>query len=193
MPSISYRQWRTLRSRALDEIAGAHVAVGGSERGRRFATQQINRAYAVLLASQFQGFCRDLHSECVDHLLRVLAPPSSLLQILAADLTRGRHLDRGNAQSSSLGADFGRFSMSFWADMLGFKPSAAGWRRDLELLNEWRNAIVHEDFTSRSLSGIMILRLITVRRWRASCARLAHAMDEVMRRHMLLITAAPPW
>ena len=57
----------------LDEIAGADAAVGGAARGRRYATQQINRAYAVLLASEFQGFCRDLHSECVDHVLTVIA------------------------------------------------------------------------------------------------------------------------
>src|SRR5262249_19369869 len=37
--------------------------------GRRYATQQVNRAYAVLLASEFQGFCRDLYSECMDHVV----------------------------------------------------------------------------------------------------------------------------
>ncbi len=55
MPSIAYRHWRTSRAKALDEIAHAHAAVGGTQRGRRYATQQINRAYAVMLASQFQG------------------------------------------------------------------------------------------------------------------------------------------
>ena len=75
MPSISYRRWRTICARALDEMAKAHVAVGGSARGRRYTTQQINQAYAVLLAAHFQGFCRDLHSECVDHILAVMAPP----------------------------------------------------------------------------------------------------------------------
>lgn len=75
MPSYSYRLWRTKRTRSLDEIAQAHAVIGGPARGRRFATQQLNRAYAVLLASQFQGFCRDLHSECVDHVLSVVAAP----------------------------------------------------------------------------------------------------------------------
>ena len=46
-----------------------HANVGGTERGRRYATQQINRAYAVQLASEFQGFCRDLYSECMDHVV----------------------------------------------------------------------------------------------------------------------------
>src|SRR5205823_5921323 len=105
MPSISYRRWRKTRGRALDEIAQAHAAVGGTARGRRYAMQQINHAYVVLLAAHFQGFCRDLHSECVDHILDVCAPPGPLRPLLRAEMTRGRQLDRGNAQPSSLGAD----------------------------------------------------------------------------------------
>jgi hypothetical protein len=66
MPSNSPRKWSGERSDALDEIQNAHAMVGGTDRGRRYATQQINYAYAALLSSQFQGFCRDLHSECID-------------------------------------------------------------------------------------------------------------------------------
>jgi hypothetical protein len=61
MPSLAYREWITTRADALGEIEQAHAAVGGTGRGRRYATQQINQAYAVMLASQFQGYCRDLH------------------------------------------------------------------------------------------------------------------------------------
>src|ERR1700720_560036 len=104
MPSVSYRRWMTTRANSLNEIAQAHVAIGGTARGRRYATQQVNQAYAVLLAAQFQGYCRDLHSECVDHL--VAAAPLSLQPILLAELTWSRQLDRGNAHPSSLSADF---------------------------------------------------------------------------------------
>src|SRR3954466_3363570 len=100
MPSTSYRQWRTVRAAALDEIARAHAAVGGTARGRRYTTQQINRAYAMLLASQFQGYCRDLHTECVTHVLAALAPPPALRGLLLAEFVRSRQLDRGNAQPS---------------------------------------------------------------------------------------------
>jgi hypothetical protein len=37
----------------LQEIENAHAAVGGTGRGRRYTTQQINRAFVMLLASQF--------------------------------------------------------------------------------------------------------------------------------------------
>src|SRR2546423_7059503 len=107
MPSTSHREWTAARSDALNEMAQAHAAVGGTQRGRRYATQQINRAYAILLASQFQGFCRDLHSECVDHLVNSLAP-NTLQSIVRAEFTLNRQLDRGNAQPGSIGSDFGR-------------------------------------------------------------------------------------
>jgi len=84
MPSTSHRQWRTVRASALDEIARAHAALRGTARGRRDRTQQVNQAYAMLLASQFQGFCRDLHTECVEHILGVLAPPTALKTLVVS-------------------------------------------------------------------------------------------------------------
>lgn len=74
MPSIAFTIWENDRAASLDEVLAAHSAVGGAGPGRRVATQQINQAYAVLLSSQFQGFCRDLHSESADHLAQ-MAPP----------------------------------------------------------------------------------------------------------------------
>jgi len=193
MPSTSYRQWITARDTALDEITQAHAAVGGTRRGRRYSTQQVNRAYAMLLASQFQGFCRDLHSECVDHILGVLAPPPALRLLVLAEFTRGRQLARGNAQPGSLGADFGRLGIDFWDVLHSYDTASVGWRDDLDVLNEWRKAIAHQDFTSPRLGGIMNLRLALVSQWRASCRRLARAMDAVMRQHLQTLTGIYPW
>ena len=75
MPSHSYREWLSKRARALDETEAAHASVGGTGPGRRYATQQINQTYAVLVASQFQGFCRDLHTESVTRLMAYIKPP----------------------------------------------------------------------------------------------------------------------
>lgn len=193
MPSTSYRHWKTVRATELDEIALAHTAVGGTARGRRYTTQQINRAYLMLLASQFQGFCRDLHSESVDHILGVIAPPPALRNLVRAEFTRGRHLDRGNAQPSSLREDFIRLGIDFWDELKIYEAASEEWKRDLDLLNGLRNAIAHQDFTSPRLSGIMYLRLAQVRQWRISCRRLARAMDEVIRRHLQSLTGASPW
>src|SRR5438876_6103486 len=188
MPSTSYQRWRTVRIAALNEIEQAHAAVGGTGRGRRYATQQINHAYAVLLASHFQGYCRDLHSECVDHLITVLAPPPALRVIVYNELTRGRQLDTRNAQPGSLGADFGRLEIVFWREVEDRDPGNAARKGVLELLNNWRNAIAHQDFDPNKLGGTATLQLAQVRRWRAACRHLARTFDAVMRRHLHALT-----
>ncbi len=193
MPSISYKEWRTTRARALDEIARGHAAVSGTRRGRRFHTQQFNRAYAVMVAAQFQGFCRDLHSECVDHLVRSIPSPSSIRTLVRDEFTRDRRLDRGNAQPSSIGSDFNRLGIDLWNEIRAFETRTSDLMKLLDDLNHWRNAIAHQDFDPHRLGGSTVLRLERVRRWRRACMRLARALDEVMRRHMAKLTGSAPW
>jgi hypothetical protein len=58
MPSLSLQKWMSVRVGELDETENAHRTVGGIQPGRKYATQQINQAYVMLLSSQFQRFCR---------------------------------------------------------------------------------------------------------------------------------------
>lgn len=94
MPSNSSIRWNGERAEALDEIENAHALIGGTDRGRRYATRQINYAYTALLSSHFQGFCRDLHSECVDHI--VVATPVRLQELLKVEFDWNRSLSKGN-------------------------------------------------------------------------------------------------
>ena len=192
MPSSALQKWRKERRVELDEIVRAHAAVGGTGPGRRFATQQINRAYAVLLASQFQGFCRDLHTECVDHLARAIQP--AILQPIArAQLTHVRSLDRGNAQPSSIGSDFNRLGVNFWDEVERLDAKNAERKKMLGVMNDWRNAIVHQDFDPRKLGGLIALTLAPIKRWRKACNGLSGSFDEVMFQYLRGMTAAAPW
>ena len=137
MPSLSWGEWNTTRTQQLNDIEAAHRSVGGIGRGRRYATEQLNHAYAVLLASQFQGFCRDLHSECVDELARAVAP-TIFQSILRAELLLNRSLDRGNANPSTIGSDFNRLGVEFWRLVYDDYPKNDRRRQLLEELNQWR-------------------------------------------------------
>jgi len=190
--SVALEIWQTTRQVALNEIAQAHARVGGSTRGRRYATQQINQAYAVLLSSQFQGFCRDLHTECVEHLV-TYSQPVSFQTRLTVLLTRGRMLDRGNPNPSNLGADFGRLGIDFWPTVAALDRRNARRQASLQELNDWRNAISHQDFDSAKLGGRTTLRLDDVRRWRSSCSALAIQLDRAMHDHLIALTGAAPW
>lgn len=187
MPSASLRIWQTTRAATLDEIEAAHSSIGGTGRGRRYATQQVNHAYVVLLSGQFQGFCRDLHTECVKALVSTLPAP---VQPLTEDsLLLDRRMDRGNVTPANLGSDFGRFDIQFWPTLYQADQRSARRRFSLEEMNGWRNAIAHQDFSR--LSGTVQLQ--QVRRWRSACDALSIAFDDTMKRRLLALTGAAPW
>jgi hypothetical protein len=179
------------RKKALDEIESAHRSVGGTGRGRRFATQQINHAYAVLLSSQFQGFCRDLHDECVTHLVQSIASPR-LQTALGASPVLDRKLNRGNANPHNIGQDYNRLGLLFWKELQKADPRTSSRRNHLEDLNKWRNAIAHQDFNS-SILGIATLQLRRVRGWRNACDGLSRGFDQLMRSHILAVAGTSPW
>lgn len=193
MPSQSYRVWLTTRASELDEIEAAHASVGGTGRGRRYATQQINHAYAVLVASQFQGFCRDLHTESVARLMTFINPPALVRHLVQAGFTQGRQLDSKNAQPSSLGADFGLLGIKFWDRVKAHHGRNEARRVELERLNKWRNAIAHQNFSEVNPHSSSGLTLAEVRRWRSTCGRLARSFDEVMRVHLQSLIGSSPW
>jgi hypothetical protein len=68
MPSVALTWWQNEARKTLDNMVAVHAAVGGRGRGRKDAIQQVNNAYAVLLSSQFQKCCRDLHSQAASHI-----------------------------------------------------------------------------------------------------------------------------
>jgi hypothetical protein len=191
MPSVSYQHWRTTRAAALDRLEAAHAAVGGSGPGRRYATEQINQAYLVLLAAEFQGFCRALHSECVKAI--VTAVPTGLQTVFQESLILSRQINRGNATPSALGSDFGRLGIEFWPDLIERDPRVEDWQRSLGKLHDWRNAIVHSDFAPITSSGTMTLQLKDVRNYRSVCLRLARAFDELLRDELERIIGRAPW
>lgn len=184
--------WFDQAKQALDELEVAHRAVGGRGPGRRFATLQVNHAYAVLLSSQFQRFCRDLHSEAVDA-LTMIVPNADLRDIFRAQLTTGRKLDSGNPNPGNIGSDFGRLGMDFWAQVQHADPRNAARRASLERLNRWRNAIAHQDFSPISPAGKTVLQVYEVRRWRAHCNALARKFDLAVGEHLTTILGKKPW
>lgn len=184
-------RWNNQRSAALDEIENAHVMVGGTERGRRIATQQINYSYAALLSSHFQGFCRDLHSECVDHIVGLM--PARLQLFARREFVWNRSLSRGNPHPGAIGSDFGRLGVRFWQEVHAL--DARNERRG-ELLQElvnWRNAIAHQDFDPVAPGGNPVLHLARVRAWRRALNALARSFDRAAYNYLCTLMPAPPW
>lgn len=191
MPSHSLIRWTGERAAALDEIENAHAMVGGTERGRRYATQQINYAYAALLSGHFQGFCRDLHSECVDCI--VAAVPTHLQDVLGLEFVWNRSLGRGNPHPGAVGSDFNRLGIDFWAEVDALNVRNERRRGTLRELIDWRNAIAHQDFDPGAPAGTPTLHLARVRAWRSVVNALAHDFDRAMYNSLRGLLRADPW
>jgi hypothetical protein len=185
MASRALVKWQTVRQDELDELLSAHAKVGGSGPGRRYATEQLNHAYLVAVAAQFQGLCRDLHSEAVSALASA-AP--RLSTILVVTLTNNRKLDRGNANSASIAEDFGQIGMrDFWTR-----------RKRLEQMNLWRNAIAHNNFDQyrpriKELDGHLKPRLAEVSRCRNACRQLAVQIEAAVASFLTQVVGSVPW
>lgn len=191
MPSNSLLRWNGERVDALDEIENAHVMVGGSERGRRYATQQINYSYAALLSSHFQGFCRDLHSECVDQVVAIV--PAHVQQSVRAAFLRNRSLTRGNPHPGAIGSDFDRLGVHLWTEVYALSAKNERRRDLLQELIDWRNAIAHQDFDPVAPGGHPTLHLAKVRAWRSAVNALAHHFDQAMYNYLQRLLGAAPW
>lgn len=191
MPSNSLIRWDSERMNALGEIENAHIMVGGTERGRRYATQQINYAYVTLLSSHFQGFCRDLHSECVDHIVGMV--PNQLQGFLRKELTWNRNLDRGNPNPGAIGSDFSRLGVDLWKAVYALDARNERRRAILQDLASWRNAIAHQDFDSVAAGAVPTLHLARVRAWRSVLTALARHFDNATYNYLHGLAGGSPW
>jgi hypothetical protein len=192
VPSTALETWTNDAQKALDEIVTAHATVGGRGRGRRYATKEINHAYAVLLSSQFQRFCRDLHTESVDHIVRSLAP-ATLRPVVRATFLESRKLDKGNPNPGNLGSDFGRLGLNLWSTVIAQSPRNAARQSKLSYLADWRNAIAHHDLDPHALNPPPPLHLQHVKAWRSVCNALTAEFDGALRTHLATLVGHAPW
>lgn len=191
MSSNSLLRWHGERAEALDEIENAHVIIGGTERGRRYATQQVNYAYATLLSSHFQGFCRDLHSECIEGIVSI--SPLQIQWFLRLEFTLNRSLGRGNPHPGAIGADFKRLGVNFWPEVDALDGRSVRRRALLQELVDWKNAIAHQDFDPVAPTGNPVLHLATVKSWRSALNGLARTFDQAMYNYLQPLLGTAPW
>jgi hypothetical protein len=158
---------------------------------------QLNHAYLVMLAAQWQDFCRNLHTEAADAIADAIRPLTARLAMQAA-LSSGRSLDRGNASPSAIGNDFGRFGTAKFWDVLDSQDKRNARRRArLEQLHLWRNGVAHQDFqwSREDLQKLKNTKgtLDDVRMWRDACNALAGELDRTVANQVISLVQQPPW
>jgi hypothetical protein len=153
---------------------------------------------AVKLASEFQGFARDLHDEAVDFLVASATTGSQALDsILTIAMTADRALGRNNAGDDTLAKDFSRVGLIFWPAINAQNPQQGPTlRTHLKKLIEMRNAIAHDNeaqILTLESNGYALQRTVT-RQWHTSLDTLTVTMDDVVASYLGALMGVPrPW
>jgi hypothetical protein len=177
--------WETKAQGKLDELLTVHAKVartGERKRGRRYFTEQLNGLLIVALAAKFQAFCRDLHTEAVQHLVADL--PEHLKVITSIWLSRKRQLDRGSADADCIKSDFGQLLSvpSFWGSVQErerWSGEVVSLKKRLKRMHEFRHGVAHEDrekFPTKGKGPVLNDFL----RARNCCLRLAPLLNEAV-------------
>ncbi len=197
VPSNALLDCKTDRATRLDRLLAAHRTVRGANSGRRWITDELNHSLILRLASEFQGFARDLHDETSKVVVHALAPNHPARQAsLRAPYRARRRLDRGNADPDALRADFELFDMNLWIELQQRYPSRTPrWRQQLSLLNTARNGLVHDDGqrVRQVQANGWLLTLPFIHRWRIALDGLATGMDHVIGHYVHRSFGVPRW
>ena len=144
------------------------------------------RGCVLLLSAHFQGFCRDLYTECAQTIVsRVRTTLQGLIQ---AQFMAHRRLEHGNPNVQNLRADFERFD--FILDLAAADPANGPRLTHLGELNGWRNVAAHYGTVP---AGAPALTLPLLQSWRTSCDGLATSLDRIMYNQLRRILRRAPW
>ncbi len=185
MSSASLFRWQNDRMNRLADIDGQCDASHKLAPPNPLLVDENLRAYALLLSAHFQGYCRDLYTECAQIVVARVRPS---LQLLIQDqFTAGRKLDHGNPNLDSIRDDFERFGLHL--DLVAADPANAGHISNLARLNKWRNVAAHHG----TIPVGVPLDLHSLQDWRTSCDGLAASLDQIMYNSLKRILRRAPW
>ncbi len=151
--------------------------------------QEGVQGYVMLVSGHFQGFCRDLYTECAQ--LCASAAPATLRPAIQAQFAAELAMNFGNPTNKNIRKDFQRFGFSL--DLPGAAPGNPLRLTHLAHLNYWRNHVAHQKATPPPAGVPAVLTLADIQAWRASCDGLATSLDVIMRQELTRILGTAPW
>lgn len=196
-------EWFGSRRANVDELIRAHAAIGnvgpgaGAGRPPKAGTEQINEALVLRVTTEFQGFVRDLLDLGAIKIIRGAGCAPAFQAQLITMSTRSRMIDRGNPHLDAIKEDLSRLGITGIGNALVAKNNQhAADAAALKQLVELRNALAHNDSDKLAALGHQGVRATKgyATAARASCGRMARALDQVMWDHLLgALPATHPW
>jgi len=187
MLSAALLRWQSDRLLRLTEVDGQCAATLALDPIPNLADENL-RSYVMLLSAHFQGFCRDLYSECAQIVAAAVVP--SMKALIQAQCRTGRELDGANPRYETLRKDFERFGLDLGA-ALAANPANSPRVARIGDLNAWRNYVAHHKTSTPNAGGPFTLA--AVRTWNDACDGLATELDRIMYNRLQEAIGVPPW
>ena len=189
MPSAAFTRWQNDRTPRLNEVDAHCAAVLALVPANPTFLDETLRGFVLHLSAHFQGFCRDLYTECSQ--IWIAAIPAGFQATAQAQFFAQLALEKGNPSHDDIKRDFSRFG--FLLNLPAAHPAGTQQLTDLGHLNDWRNKAAHQGTQPLGGGVPAALTLPIVQGWRASCDGLATSLDGIMRVEMLRIMGVAPW
>jgi hypothetical protein len=187
--SAAFDHWQTDRLPRLGHVDLHCVQLFATAGAIPPLAQESLEGYVMLLSGHFQGFCRDLYTECAQ--LFAASVPAGMQATIQFQFASGLALNVGNPIVENIRKDFERFG--FTLALSAEHPMNAQRITDLGKFNYWRNHVAHQKPTPPPQGTPQTLRLIDIQGWKASCDGLAASLDRIMERELTRILGTPPW
>lgn len=140
MPSAALTQWQNDRMHRLSEVDAHGAAVLGLVPPNPTFLDETLRGCVLHLSAHFQGFCRDLYTECSQ--IWIAAIPVGFRATAQAQFAAHLAIEKGNPTHDNIKRDFNRFG--FLLQLQAAHPAGAQQVTDLGHLNDWRNKAAHQ-------------------------------------------------
>jgi hypothetical protein len=189
VPSAAFTRWQNDRIPRLNEVDAHCAAVHALVPPNPTFLDEPLRGYVLHLSAHFQGFCRDLYTECAQ--IWIAGIPAGFQATAQAQFSAHLALEKGTPSYDNIKRDFNRFGF-----LLNLQAAhAMGPQRvtDLGHLNDWRNKAAHQGIQPLGGGVPPTLSLAIIQGWRASCDGLATSLDDIMRAELLRIMGVAPW
>lgn len=189
MPSAAFSRWQNDRMLRRNEVDAHCAAVLALVPPNPMFLDETLRGFVLHLSAHFQGFCRDLYTECSQ--IWISAIPPGLHATAQAQFAAHLAPEKGNPSHDNVKRDFNHFG--FQLDLQAANAMGPQRVTDLGHLNDWRNKAAHQGTQPLGGGVPAALTLAIVQGWRASCDGLAVSLDDNMGAELLRIMGVAPW
>src|SRR5271170_229045 len=189
VPSAALTRWLNDRMPRLNEVDAHCTAILALVPPNPTFLEETLRGFVLHLSAHFQGFCRNLYTECSQ--IWIAAIPAGLQATAQAQFSAQLALEKGNPTHDNIKRDFNRFG--FLLNLQAAHPAGPHQVTDLSHLNDWRNKAAHQGTQPLGTGVPAVLTRVVVQGWRTSCDGLATSLDSVMRAELLHIMGVAPW